>query len=177
MDDFARTQPATHVDIAWQFAYRLGFPLARLWWWLRRRRHEGALVAVYVDQSLLLLRSSYRTAWNFPGGSVRPAETPEMAARREMAEEIGLVVDAPLQPLGIARGVWEGRHDTVFLFGMRLDRLPRLQLDNREIVGARLVSMDDVDDMKLTGPVRVFTQDHLPRLRAGADVVASSDTG
>ncbi|MGO9845157.1 MAG: NUDIX hydrolase, partial [Methylocella sp.] len=28
------------------------------------------------------MRSSYRIEWNFPGGSVRRGETPEVAARR-----------------------------------------------------------------------------------------------
>jgi hypothetical protein len=77
-------------DAAWQTAYRLGFPLARIWWRLRRQRHEGALVAVHVGPALLLVRSSYRIAWNFPGGTIRRGETPEMAARRELVEEIGL---------------------------------------------------------------------------------------
>jgi len=40
--------------------YRVGFPLARIWWRLRHQQHEGALVAVYVGQALLLVRSSYR---------------------------------------------------------------------------------------------------------------------
>jgi 8-oxo-dGTP pyrophosphatase MutT (NUDIX family) len=62
---------------------------ARIWWRLRRQRHDGALVAVHVGPALLLVRSSYRIAWNFPGGTIRRGETPEMAARRELAEEIG----------------------------------------------------------------------------------------
>jgi hypothetical protein len=32
----------------------------------------------------------------------------------------------------------------VFLFVLRLDRLPTLQLDNREIIGAQLVPIDDL---------------------------------
>ena len=59
------------LDAAWRLAFRLGFPLARVWWRLRRARHEGALVAVYVDRAVLLVRSSYRVEWNFPGGSVK----------------------------------------------------------------------------------------------------------
>jgi hypothetical protein len=36
--------------------------VARIWWRLQRRRHVGALVAIHVGHSLLLLRSSYRSA-------------------------------------------------------------------------------------------------------------------
>jgi len=79
--------------------------VARIWWRLQRRRHVGALVAIHVGHSLLLLRSSYRSAWNFPGGSVRQGETPEVSVTRELAEEIGLVANAPLQLVGEVCGV------------------------------------------------------------------------
>ena len=165
-DDLGRTNRPTLVDIAWQIVFRLGFPVARVWWRLRRVRHEGALAAIHVGQSLLLLRSSYRSAWNFPGGSVRQGETPEVSVRRELAEEIGLVADAPLQLVGEVRGVWEGRIDRVFLFALRVDRLPRLQLDNREIIDARLVPIDDLHKVRLTGPVQAYVLG-LPRRRTG----------
>src|ERR1700758_4321135 len=100
MPNRERVRSATWLDSAWQTALRLGFPLVRLWWRLRRRPHEGALVAIHVGQALLLVRSSYRIAWNFPGGGIRRGETPEMAARRELAEEIGLTPDAALLPAG-----------------------------------------------------------------------------
>jgi 8-oxo-dGTP pyrophosphatase MutT (NUDIX family) len=91
MPDLVHARPSTIRDAAWRTAYLLGFPLARIWWHLRRERHEGALVAVHVGSALLLVRSSYLIAWNFPGGIIRRGETPEMAARRELTEEIGLV--------------------------------------------------------------------------------------
>ena len=96
MSDLGQTRRSTHLDAAWRTAYRVGFPLARIWWRLRRQQHEGALVAVYVGQALLLVRSSYRIEWNFPGGTVRQGEMPEVAARRELSEEIGLAGAFPL---------------------------------------------------------------------------------
>jgi 8-oxo-dGTP diphosphatase len=149
------TRPSRIVDVAWRTAYRVGFPLARIWWRLRRQRHEGAMVAVHVGPRLLLLRSSYRSAWNFPGGSVRDGETPEAAALREMAEEIG-VAGHKLIPAGDAGGLWEGREDRVHFFELRIDRLPELRLDNREITAARLVTSDELRGMRLTGPVAAY---------------------
>ena len=174
--DLGRAELPTLIDISygkgsrvlWQIVFRLGFPAARIWWRVQRRRHVGALVAIHVGQSLLLLRSSYRSAWNFPGGSVRQGETPEVSVRRELAEEIGLVADAPLQLVGEACGVWDGRIDRVFLFMLRLDRAPTLQLDNREIIGAQFVPIDDVHKAPLTGPVQAYVRGQFHRLEAAA---------
>ncbi len=143
------------IDLAWRTLFRLAFPLARLWWRLRRPLHEGALVAVHVGPTLLLVRSSYRAEWNFPGGGIRRGETPEAAARRELAEEIGL--EAPvLAARQVRHGTWDGRRDRVHFFELRLDRLPRLRLDNREIVAARLMSADELRRVRLTAPVAAY---------------------
>jgi 8-oxo-dGTP diphosphatase len=162
MSDLGQARRSTLLDAAWRTAYRVGFPLARIWWRLRHQQHEGALVAVYVGQALLLVRSSYRIEWNFPGGTVRQGEKPEAAARRELAEEIGLAGAFPLVVVGDACGLWDGRKDKVHFFELRLDRLPELQLDNREIIGARLISLSELRGMALTGPVAVYLGRTIP---------------
>jgi len=153
---------AALIDSVWRMALRVGFWLARVWWHLRRPNHEGALVAIYVGTALLLVKSSYRAEWNFPGGSIHPGETPDVAAQREMVEEIGLS-SAPLRPAGSVYGVWDGRRDRVYFFELHLDSLPALRLDNREIVGTRLASPEELHDIALTGPVAAYLRGDFSR--------------
>jgi len=155
MPSLGRVRPAMFIDFVWRMVLRLGYRCARVWWHLRRPRHEGALVAIYVGQALLLVKASYRAEWNFPGGSLQPGETPDAAARREMEEEIGLSSHA-LRPAGSVCGSWEGRRDRVHFFELHLDRMPELRLDNREIVAAHLVSPEELHGIALTGAVVAY---------------------
>ena len=78
-----------------------------------------------------------------------------MAARRELAEEIGLAAHR-LLPAGTDQDIWDGRMDRVHFFELWLEQLPELRLDNREIVGARLVQAAELRGMALTGPVIAY---------------------
>ena len=155
MPGLARANSSALTDAFWRTLFRFAFPVARIWWSFTRPLHEGALVAVYVGGRLLLLRSSYRKVWNFPGGSVRPGENPEAAARRELEEEIGLAAPA-LTPVGTESGLWDGRRDQVHLFELRLDRLPVMQLDNREIVAAEFFEPAACRALAVTEPVSAY---------------------
>jgi len=155
MSGLGRARSATLLDAALRIAYRVGFPFARIWWRVLRSRHEGVNVAVYVDHALVLVRTSYRSEWSLPGGGIHRGETPEAAARRELSEELGFVAPRLLSA-GSARGLWDGQRDHVHFFELRLDRLPELRFDNREVVDARLVSLDELSGLPLTGPTTAY---------------------
>jgi len=155
MSGIPRPAPSSLVDLAWRTVSRLGYPLARLWWTMTRPPYEGAVVAVYVGPQLLLVHSSYQRGWQLPGGGIRRGEEPEAAARRELTEEIGLVVPA-LVPAGEAHGRWDGRRDHVHFFELRLDQPANFRLDNREIIAVRLALPRDWLNMKLSGPVTAY---------------------
>jgi hypothetical protein len=44
----------------------------------------------------------------------------------------------------------------VHFFELWLEQLPELRLDNREIIGARLVQAAELRGMALTGPVNTY---------------------
>lgn len=145
------------LDPLHRLAYAAGFRAARILWNLTHPRHEGALVAVLVGRSMLLLQQSYRPELAMPGGGVASGEAPVAAARRELAEELDLLVPADqLREVHRGSGLWDGRHDTVTFFEVELGGLPTLRLDGREVVAAALVPMDEIELGDVTPAVGAY---------------------
>jgi 8-oxo-dGTP pyrophosphatase MutT (NUDIX family) len=144
------------ADAAWRLAFRIGYPLARQWWRLTRPDQHGALVAIWVRGELLVVQQSYRRLLSLPGGGIHRGEAPRAAARRELAEELGLeVAEASLVLAFETTVTWEYRQDHVRIFELHRDAAPAVTIDRREIVGTRLMAPRAV----LAGPLA-------PHLRA-----------
>jgi 8-oxo-dGTP diphosphatase len=111
-------------------------------------------VAISVGQALLLVRPSYRSGWHLPGGEIRHGETPEAAARRELAEEIGFAAPALVATSKTFHA--QGGRRRVHIFELRLIEFPKLRVDNREIVAARFFKPSELDRMVLTGATAVY---------------------
>ncbi len=112
-------------------------------------------MAIHVGCAVLLLRSSYRSQWNFPGGGTKSGETPEAAARRELMEEITFIPPG-LTPNGVITGNWHGRRERVHFFEARVDHVPELRIDNREIIEARLVPLPQLEEFALTPAISAY---------------------
>jgi 8-oxo-dGTP pyrophosphatase MutT (NUDIX family) len=149
-----RTRRLCLLDFAWRTAFRLAYPVIRIWWRIVRTRRESAVVAICVGQALLLVRPSYRSGWHLPGGGIRRGETPEAAARRELAEEIGFEPQA-LLPTRMTFHAQHG-HRRVHIFELRLIEFPKLRVDNREIVAVRFFKPSELDRMVLTGATAAY---------------------
>ena len=85
--------------------------------------HVVAVILRRADQLLLCHRAPgrrwYPDVWDFAGGHVEPSETPEAALRREVAEELGVILDrvdgAPVihqcrPETSLDLTVWTSRH-------------------------------------------------------------------
>jgi 8-oxo-dGTP diphosphatase len=147
------------VDGTYRILFRAGFQVALFYWHLRQPTHQGALVAVWMGRRLLFVRQSYRRSLSFPGGGLRPGEPPREAARRELAEELALLVapDALTQVYQVT-GLFDGRRDTVYFFELRLAARPIIKPDNREIVHAQFIDEAEIAGFAITGPVARYLE-------------------
>lgn len=69
---------------------------------LYRRKPEG-LVVLLVHPGGPYWRNKDLGAWQIPKGMIEPGEDAEAAARREVEEELGIVLVGTLTPLGTVR--------------------------------------------------------------------------
>src|SRR3954463_11034576 len=71
----AKAAPASVVtrlpDWVYRTIYYYGFRAARLVWRFTKPRHFGALVMLWHDKRVLLVRTSYQDGWVAPGGASR----------------------------------------------------------------------------------------------------------
>lgn len=124
---------------------RPAYLLLRFWWRLRRPvRIEGAQVAVWHDGRILVVRNSYIAGYGLPGGRIKRGEDPRQAARRELAEEVGIAVEPEqLKACGAHSHSFEHGEVTGHLFEYRPAERPVLRIDQLEIVEARFVAVEE----------------------------------
>jgi 8-oxo-dGTP diphosphatase len=132
------------MDFCFRCIYWVGFRLARIVWFVTRPRHRGALLALWHDGRILLLRTSYRPQWCLPGGGVERGESALEAVVREAWEEIGVRLDpASLTLAQDSVHFLDYRYDRTELFVIDCAAAPEIRIDRREIVAAEFVSPDD----------------------------------
>jgi len=99
---------------------------------------------LWVNGELLLVRTSYRNEFTFPGGYINVNETPVSAARRELAEEVNIeIIESNLRFEKIIEYHEYGRFVTDVFFTCKLNKYPQISIDNREIVEAIFVEPDN----------------------------------
>jgi len=153
-------------DVFWRVVLTLAFPVyrrARLW---TGRARGGAFVAIRAPDDVLVVRHSYRPRVDFVGGGIEAGETALAAAIREVREEIGVTPPADaLRELGRVRRGFRRVDETDTLFEWRVDALPAIEVDGREVVwagGLRTLPWDR-RDQDLT--VRWYVRRFAPGLR------------
>ncbi len=147
------------VDALTRMAFRGAYLLAHVWWFARRPQAEGALVAVWCGERVLLIQNSYKPQLGMPGGGRHPDEPWDEAAARELREEVGLRVPASALRFAFETlRTEEFKHDRVRFFELEVQAEPPLALDHREVVWAAFIGREEALRLNLTPAVRAYLQ-------------------
>jgi 8-oxo-dGTP diphosphatase len=147
------------VDFGFRTAYRVAHRMLRTYWAVRKPHTQGALVAVWSDGEVLVVKNSYRRQYTLPGGYVREGETVEQAGARELAEECG--VSVPVERVQLAyRGTkaFEHREDEVTIVEVEIAERPAVRVDNREVVWAGFRAPSTVLAMPIVPHLREYLE-------------------
>jgi 8-oxo-dGTP pyrophosphatase MutT (NUDIX family) len=126
-----------------RLGYRCAYHALQLYWLIARPTVHGVKCVVTNRERVLLVRHSYGPrVWDLPGGGVKAAESAIVAARREMAEELGIEIDG-WRPLGEVRGRVGNRHDRMDCFHAEAGSRP-LAFDAGEIVVGAWFPLDQL---------------------------------
>ncbi len=131
----------------WVRIRRLGFQVAhallRVWWLIRRPAMYGVKCLITNGDDVLLVRHAYGDhAWDLPGGGIKRGEPPFDAARREVAEELGIETD-DWRSLGEAWATVYHRRDTLYCFQAEVHSR-ELSIELAELADARWFPRDEL---------------------------------
>lgn len=142
---------------------RLAHRARRVWWRVAKPTTRGAYAIVVDPESrVCVVRLNYGAPGLYlPGGGVRRRETPAVAIRRELSEELGIDADIGriLGTYGSRRG---GKRDTITVFVV--DSWQR----SREGVSREIAEVAWVDAVRLHDEVSPATRRRVAEWRAGA---------
>jgi ADP-ribose pyrophosphatase YjhB (NUDIX family) len=122
------------------------YRLQRRLWRILHPRTRGVKVMLFDEAgALLLVRNTYGRTDLFvlPGGGIRPFETPEAAAAREVKEELGCGVTG-LAFVSTHVSAAEGKRDTVHVFSA--SPAGPVRADGVEVAEARFFALDALPD-------------------------------
>src|SRR5436309_2551238 len=92
----------------------------RVYWFLAHPEVQGVKCVLTKGEHVLLVRHTYGDrGWDLPGGRIRRDEPAVATARREMHEELGVLID-DWTPLGEVSGTAQHRRDRMQIFQAEL---------------------------------------------------------
>ncbi|MEY4575970.1 MAG: hypothetical protein RL701_673 [Pseudomonadota bacterium] len=155
-------RPPTPVDRAFQLGYIVAYQLMRTYWRVRHPVTHGAVVAIWNQGEVLLVRNSYVSFYSSPGGYLNRDEDGRHAAVRELAEEVGVHVTPDQLTLALdVTHPWEHKQDHVQIYELTLPERPRVNVDHREVVDAAWFTPERALKLQLFPPLRTVIERRL----------------
>ncbi|MFA5249579.1 MAG: NUDIX domain-containing protein [Candidatus Paceibacterota bacterium] len=102
------------------FFLKIANRFREIYWRIFKPKSFGVRVLVINNGRILLVRHHYCKGFYLPGGGVKKGEIPSEAAKREISEECGLLLEN-IELLGEYANDHEGKKDTITLFLAKIE--------------------------------------------------------
>ena len=129
-------------DILYRFGLKLAYLGFLAFCFVFRPRTRGVVIAVRLEDDILIIKNSYYKKYTLPGGYVKRNETPQMAAARELKEEVGVTVEpAQLQQVLQVETEINFKREILTFFELKMASRPRIVCDQREVIWADFIPL------------------------------------
>jgi 8-oxo-dGTP pyrophosphatase MutT (NUDIX family) len=150
------------LNLIIQWIYIIGYKLGLCFWRVFKPLSTGVYIAVWCKNRVLLIKNSYKNDYTLPCGGIKKGERLNIAAARELFEEVNIKVNPDeLKFVGAYSNPHEYKRDTINLFEIRFQSEPAFQVDNREVIWASFIDSADVMHFRLFPTVRTYLQNYL----------------
>ncbi len=131
-------------------------------WFFTRPTVFGVYVAVWHSDKLLVIKNSYKKRFTIPCGRIKHGENKAEAAVRELNEEVGIKLEKEqLTFVGEHTGKFKYATDIGTFFEITVAALPQVQPDNREVVWAQFMPLDQLANLNLNPTVKAWLKHKL----------------
>jgi 8-oxo-dGTP diphosphatase len=142
-----------------QIFYRLAYRTLLSLWFFTRPTVRGVYIAVWHKEQLLIIKNSYKKRFSIPGGRIKRGEDLAEAAVRELYEEVGIAVGkSRLKFIGQYSANHKYAYDVGNFFEIELTELPAVRVDNREVLLAQFIPLDQVCSLNLNPTVKSWLE-------------------
>ncbi len=143
-----------------RFFYRWAYRAVKLRFYFTRPTISGVYVAVWHEGRLLVIRNSYKASYTIPCGRIKRGENTAHAAVRELNEEVGIQLDPEqLSFVGTYTGQFRYASDIGSFFEVVMSRMPPVTPDNREVIWAQFMTLDQIRKLPLNPTVKAWLRD------------------
>ena len=132
---------ARFYDTISQVFFKLAYKAILCLWFFTRPTVYGVYIAVWYKNNILVIKNSYRKRFTIPCGRIKRSEELLEAAVRELHEEVNIkVTKAQLDFVGKYSANYSNVCDVGSFFEIKMSELPKIRVDNREVVWAQFMT-------------------------------------